>query len=170
MIAGVAFLIGAFGNSWWPGCGLRNFLLTALMMILFFHAARIALVVFDPFLTSRPLAEAIRRAPPGELVVTGHYYPYSSVFFYLDRDAPLLNGRRHNLEYGAAAPGAPDVFLTNERFRQRWLTSGRYYLVADSKALPSLESLVGSEHLNVLTVSGGKVVLTNEPFPGTTRH
>ena len=34
----------------------------ALMMVLFFHAARLALVVFDPYMSSRPLAEALLRS------------------------------------------------------------------------------------------------------------
>ena len=159
LVAGAALLIGAAGNLW--GHGLRNFLLSAVMMVLFFHAARLALVVFDPFLSSRPLAQAIENAPPGQLIVNRHYYTYSSVFFYLNRNAPLINGRRLNLEYGAFAPDAPDIFLTNEQFRDRWLTCDRYYLVADAKTIPAFETLVGAERLNVYTRSGGKVVLTN---------
>jgi hypothetical protein len=53
-LAGTAFLIGAVGNLRWSG--LRASLTTGLMMVLFFHAARLALVVFDPYLSSRPLA------------------------------------------------------------------------------------------------------------------
>lgn len=166
IVAAVAFLIGALGNLW--GSGLRSVFLTAFMMILFFHAARLALVVFDPYMSSRPLAEAIRRSPPGQLIVNRHYYTYSSVFFYLNRDAPLLNGRRLNLEYGGGAPNAPDVFITDGQFRDRWLSSERCYLVADGKTIPAFEGLVGRENLNVVTVSGRKVVLTNQPFQGTT--
>ena len=166
IVAAVAFLIGAFGNL--RGSGLRNVFLTAFMMVLFFHAARLALVVFDPYLSSRPLAEAIRRSPPGQLIVNQHYYTYSSVFFYLNRNAPLLNGRRLNLEYGAGAPNAPEVFINDGQFRDRWLSSERCYLVTDVKTIPAFEGLAGRENLNVVTVSGGKVVLTNQPFPGTT--
>ena len=39
------------------------------MMVLFVHAARLALVVFDPYLASRPLAEALNRAPRGTLIL-----------------------------------------------------------------------------------------------------
>lgn len=166
IVAAVAFLVGAFGNL--RGSVLRNVFLTALMMVIFFHAARLALVAFDPYMSSRPLAEAIRKAPPGQLIVNRHYYTYSSVFFYLNRDAPLLNGRRLNLEYGAAAPNVPNVFMSDGQFRDRWLTSERCYLVADGSTIPAFERLVGRENLNVVTVSGGKVVLTNQPFPGTT--
>jgi hypothetical protein len=37
------------------------------MMVLFIHASRLALVVFDPYLSSRPLAEALLRESNGKL-------------------------------------------------------------------------------------------------------
>ena len=79
----------------------------AAMMVLFFHAARLALVVFDPYMSSRPLAEALLSAPPGKLIVDDQYYTFSSVFFYTNRRALLLNGRVNNLVYGSYAPDAP---------------------------------------------------------------
>ena len=33
------------------------------MMVIFFHAARLALVVFDPFMASRALADVFARRP-----------------------------------------------------------------------------------------------------------
>jgi hypothetical protein len=151
-------------------CGGREgaFLVAALMMVIFFQAARIAMVAFDPYLSSRPLAEVIRKSPEGRLITQGHYYPFASVFFYLNRDGLLLNGRRHNLEYGAAAPKAPAVFIDNTQLRERWLTAERYYLVIKGEATPTLEELVGGEKLSVVATGGGKLVLTNQPFPGTT--
>jgi hypothetical protein len=134
------------------------------MMVLFFHAARLALVVFDPYLTSRPLAQAILQAPPGKLILARPYYAFSSVFFYTNREALILNGRYNNLEYGSYAPGAPDVFIDDAQFRQRWLDSQLYFLVAFSDQLSRLESLVGHDQLNVLASSGGKLVLTNHPL------
>ena len=44
------------------------------------------------------------------------YYTFSSVFFYTNRRALLLNGRVNNLEYGSYAPDAPqDVFIDDAR-------------------------------------------------------
>ncbi len=68
----------------------------------------LAMVIFDPFLSSRPLAEALLQSPAGALIVERHYYPTSSVFFYTNRTALLLNGRVLNLEYGSNAPGAAE--------------------------------------------------------------
>jgi hypothetical protein len=122
-----------------------------------------ALVVFDPFLTSRPLAEAIEKGPPGSLIVTGHFYPYSSVFFYLNREALLLNGVRHNLEYGAAAPDAPKAFLTERELPGLWEEPQRWYLVTQAATVPKLKQELGAERVYVVTMSGGKAVVTNQP-------
>ena len=162
-IAGVAFAIGAMA-----ACGRRAsrthvpvLALTA-MMVLFFHAARVALVVWDPYMASRPLAEALLHAQPGELIVDDQYYAFSSIFFYTNRRALLLNGRVNNLVYGSYAPDAPtDVFIDDRDFQQRWRTSVRYYLVAASPAMPRLERLVGRNALRVVAASGGKYLFTN---------
>src|SRR5947209_4725419 len=95
-LAGVAFLIGAVGG-WLRGR--HAFIALAAMMVLFLHASRMALVAFDPYLSSRPIAEALLRAPSGQLIVDGAYYPFSSVMFYSNKSALLLNGRVNNLEY-----------------------------------------------------------------------
>ena len=161
VIAGIAFLLGAAGTL--KATGQRAYLATALMMVLFFHAARVALVTFDPYLGSRPLAEALLRAPEGELIVDHHYYTYSSVFFYTDRTALLLNGRFNNLVYGSYAPGAPDVFINDDQFRKLWAGTDRYYIVASQEAVPRLEGLAGKEQIHLVASSGGKVLMTNHP-------
>jgi 4-amino-4-deoxy-L-arabinose transferase-like glycosyltransferase len=162
VIAFVAFLVGAVGTFRW--LGQPAFLAAALMMIAFLHAARLALVVFDPFLSSRPLAEAILRSPDGKLINNRHYYSFSSVTFYTNRDALILNGRYFNLEYGSNAPSAPAVFIDDERFKELWLEPQRYYLLAYADRFGDFEKLVGRERLTTVTSSGGKVVLTNHPL------
>jgi 4-amino-4-deoxy-L-arabinose transferase-like glycosyltransferase len=164
LIAGIAFALGAICSFLWADR--RAFFATALMMLLFFHAARLALVVFDPFLSSRPLAEAIRKSPQGNLIVDHHYYTYSSVFFYLDRDALLLNGRFNNMEYGAAAPNAPDVFANDAQFEKLWLGEERYYLVGNPEAYLRLIPSVGENNFYGVAASGGKSVWTNHPLSG----
>jgi 4-amino-4-deoxy-L-arabinose transferase-like glycosyltransferase len=161
LVAAIAFCVGALAN--WKWVGQRAFLSAALMMVLFLHAARLAMAVFDPYLSSRPLAEAILKSPEGTLIVDHHYYTFSSVFFYTNRTALLRNGRFNNLEYGAYAPGVPDVFIDDLQFKNLWLKPERAYIVAVQKVVPQLESLVGAEHLIVVAASGGKVVLTNRP-------
>jgi 4-amino-4-deoxy-L-arabinose transferase-like glycosyltransferase len=162
VVAGIAFLVGAFGNLRWSG--LPAFLLSAVMMVLFFHAARLALVVFDPFLSSRPIAEKLRDLPPGRLILDHHYYTYSSVVFYTGLDPLLLNGKFNNLEYGAAAPGVPDVFLTDAQFTALWMTKERCYLVGSQKAVQRLRDLIGTREFEAVLESGGKLLVTNRTF------
>ena len=162
LIATIAFSVGALGS--WRFSGQSAFLAAALMMILFFHAARLAMAVFDPYLSSRPLADAILKSPEGALIVDHHYYTFSSIFFYTNRTALLRNGRFNNLEYGAYAPGVADVFIDDSQFKNLWLKAERSYIVANQGVVPQLESLVGAAELNLVAVSGGKVVLTNHPI------
>jgi 4-amino-4-deoxy-L-arabinose transferase-like glycosyltransferase len=165
-VAGVAFLVGALGA--WLLRGRLTVISLAVMMALFLHAAHLALVTFDPYMSSRPLAEALVQAPPGKWICDDQYYTFSSVFFYTNRTALLLNGRVNNLDYGSYAPGAPDVFLTDQDLPRVWSESQRYYLTAESKAIPRLERLLGPGALQMVAASGGKVLLTNQPL--TTTH
>ena len=165
LLASIAFLVGALGNI--RSTGLRAFLASALMMVLFFHAARAAMVVFDPYLSSRPLAEVLLKSPDGALIVERHYYPTSSIFFYTNRTALLLNGRVLNLEYGSNAPGTPDVFVNDAKFASLWMTEPRYYLICAQTSLPRLQTLVGPTNLNIASQSGGKLLLTNHPLPNS---
>ena len=164
LVAGIAFLAGMLGTI--RATGQRAYLAAALMMVIFFHAARLALVDFDPFMSSRPLAEALLHAPDGKLLVDHHYYTYSSIFFYTNRDALLVNGRIKNMEYGSYAPGAPDIFIDDSQLKSIWESPGRCYLVASESAMPRLVLLVGAERLNTLASSGGKLVLTNQTLDG----
>jgi 4-amino-4-deoxy-L-arabinose transferase-like glycosyltransferase len=158
-LAGVAFLIGAAGA--WLLRGNRAFIALAAMMVLFFHASRLALKVFDPYLSSRPLAEALVHAPDGRLIIDGAYYSFSSIFFYANRDALLLNGRVNNLEYGSYAPGAAQVFIDDPKFASMWSSANRCYLVTDGTQLARLRGLVGAGKLHELAESGGKFLFTN---------
>ena len=161
LVAAAAFLVGAAGTL--RANGQRAFLAISLMAILFFQAARIAMAAFDPFLSSRPLAEALLRSPSGKLIVDHHYYWFSSVFFYTNRDALLLNGRFNNLVYGSYAPGAPNVFIDDGQWKTLWLEPQRYYLVIKEESVERLRKLVDPRVLSVVARSGGKLLLTNHP-------
>jgi hypothetical protein len=161
LVAALAFLVGAAGT--FRAKAQRAFLAIALMAILFFQASRIAMAAFDPYLSSRPLAEALFRAPSGKLIVDHHYYTFSSIFFYTNRDALLLNGRFNNLVYGSYAPGAPNVFIDDAQWKALWLQPDRYYLVITQKAAERLKNLVDPKLLTTVAQSGGKLLLTNHP-------
>ena len=159
MLAGLAFAIGAAGLI--LARGWHAYIAMAVMMTLFMHAARLAMVAFDPYLSSRPLADALMKAPPGQLIEDNAYYTFSSVFFYTNRTALLLHGRKTNLEYGSYAPGAPRVFIEDPELRTRWASPERYYLLAEGPAVPAIASVVGRPALHVVSESGGKFLFAN---------
>jgi 4-amino-4-deoxy-L-arabinose transferase-like glycosyltransferase len=143
----------------------RTVLVVAVSMIVFFQAARIALVRFDSYLGSYPLAERLQHSPPGQLIEADTYYAFSSVFFYADRTALLLNGRYNNLEYGSYAPGAPEVFIDDAKFLSLWKGESRCYLLAYGAEMLRLEQLVGQSNLHVVAENAGNYLLTNRTLP-----
>lgn len=161
LIAGIAFVIGA--RSAWR----KSHVGVIVMMVLFFQAARLALVTFDPYMASRPLAEALNRAPHGKLILDNQYYAFSSIVFYTeayhDERILLLNGRVNNLEYGSNAPNAPQgVFIDDAQFRQLWMGPERYYICVEKPREERLDRLVGRERMHVLAEAGGKAVFSNQ--------
>jgi hypothetical protein len=168
-IAGIGFMLGSVGAF---VTARRNFstgtyLTAAAMMIVFFQAARLAMVKFDPLLSSRDLSEKILESPPGQIVVDHNYYWFSSVPFHTDRPELLLNGKWNNLEYGSNAPGVPDVFLDDPKLKTLWSGPSRYYLLARADQLVRFENLLGTEHLAIIDRSGGKLLMTNSPCCAT---
>src|SRR6202048_3006915 len=143
----------------------RVVLVIAAGMVIFFHAARIALVCFDSYLGSYPLSQSLLQSPPGQLIEPNSYYAFSSVFFYTGRTALLLNGRNNNLEYGSYAPGAPRVFIDDREFASIWAGAGRCYLLAYGAEMPHLEQLVGRSNLRVVRENSGNYLLTNYALP-----
>ncbi len=157
-VAGLALAAGGVA-AWFTRRGPVAPLCLAAMMAVLAQSAHRAMGVFDPYLSSRPLAEVIERQPAGQLVIEGHYYPASSVVFYTNRRALLFHGRQDNLIYGSAAPGAPPVFLDDAGLARLWKGSRRLYLVAPESSRPRLESLLGAVH--IVAESGGKCVFSN---------
>jgi Dolichyl-phosphate-mannose-protein mannosyltransferase len=158
LLAGIA--LGAGSALAWRARGrLTGVLYLAAMMVALVHAANWAMAVFDPYLSSRPLAEAIAAGPRGQLIIEGHYYPASSVAFYSNQPALLLNGRVDNMVYGAAAPGAPPIFIEDADLAKFWKGNRRLYLVAPAESRPRLKALLQTVY--VFAESGGKYVLSN---------
>jgi 4-amino-4-deoxy-L-arabinose transferase-like glycosyltransferase len=161
-LAALAFGFCATG-LWLYRCNTVKTVATlTIAMIVFFQAAQIALFRFDSYLSSYPLAERLLNAPPGKLIEADAYYAFSSVFFYTDLPALLLNGRKDNLEYGSYAPGAPDAFINDDDFANRWRSSERYYLLAYGSDMPHLESVVGRKNLYVAAQCSGNFLFTNQ--------
>jgi 4-amino-4-deoxy-L-arabinose transferase-like glycosyltransferase len=161
VVAGIAFLVGAVGAWLRPRAAMFAL---ALMSVVFLNAARMALVSFDPYLASRPLAEALAAAPSGTWIADNQYYTFSSIFFYTNKQALLLNGRVNNLEYGSYAPGAAQVFINDAQFREKWLSQDRHYLTIERPAVARIAKLLGDQRLIEVKESGGKYLFTNLPL------
>jgi hypothetical protein len=143
----------------------RAVVMMAVGMIIFFQAARIALIRFDSYLSSYPLAKRLLESPPGQLIEANSYYAFSSVFFYTGTNALLLNGRNNNLEYGSNVIGAPQIFIDDNQFAALWKGPGRCYLLAYGSEIPRLEKLVGVSSLQAIAISSGNYLLTNHGTP-----
>ena len=162
VMAGAAFLLMAYAGLRLRGS--RLYFALAASMVLFLNAARVAMIAFDPYLASRPLAEAYMQSPPGRLIVDNQYYTFSSVFFYTRPNprALLLNGRQMNLEYGSYAPGAPDVFIDDTELAQLWRSGDRLCLAIEGPQLERIHRIVGQNQAHVVRAAGGKYLLTND--------
>ncbi len=158
-IAGLAALAGIL--SAFTKRGMRSALALAVMMVLFFQAARVALAAFDPYLGSYALAHALNEAPPGGLIIDDPYYEFSSVFYYGNRNGLILNGRVNNLEYGSYAPDAPRIFIKDADFVSRWRSADRWYVASDDENSAHLRNLVGAEALHAIVNAGGKTIYVN---------
>ena len=164
-VAALAFALIGLGLAIWRNNVRRTVLAVSIGMIVFFQAARLALVRFDAYLGSYPLAQRLMQSPPGQLIEANSYYAFSSVFFYTGRTALLLNGRNNNLEYGSYAPGAPHVFIDNSKFTALWMQPERCYLLAYGAEKPILEQLVGGTNLHVVAENAGNYLFTNHAIP-----
>jgi hypothetical protein len=158
-LAAAAFAIGSltvFLSSRW-----KAYMALAAMMVLLLHAARLAMVAFDPYLSSRPLANVLLRSAPGTVVFDDQYYTFSSIVFYTGKSVLLLNGRVNNLEYGSNAPDAPRVFIDDKDIVRRWAEPPRYYLIAQQPDVPRLTQLLGASRMHLVAECGGKYLFTN---------
>jgi 4-amino-4-deoxy-L-arabinose transferase-like glycosyltransferase len=158
----LAVAVAAFGfcavGLW---LSVRTVAVLTVSMIVFFQAARLALVRFDTYLGSYPLAQKLEACPQGQLIEADAYYAFSSVFFYTNRTALLLNGRSNNLEYGSYAPNAPQVFIDDAGFQARWRSNDRYYLLAYGDDLAHLQALAGNANLHIVAENSGNYLFSN---------
>ncbi|HKV37643.1 MAG TPA: glycosyltransferase family 39 protein [Blastocatellia bacterium] len=164
--AGIALFLGAILSlvAFRVGRVKGSALILAGMMAGMFCLTHESLKVFEPYLSSKALAERVLRTlKPGEtIVVNGEYESGSTLNFYSHQPLYMLNHRSSNLWYGSYLPGAPMRFYTNETFRQAW-GGDRIYLDTDSSDVEAIRSLVAPGIAYKLYEGGGKVLLSNRP-------
>ena len=163
---GAALVLGlGFGSAWLcrrVGRAYAASILTALTVAGFIYFAHLALGKFEPYLSSKPLALAIKaRLAPGDLVVlNGEYQGGSSIGFYLPQKVLLLNGRMTGLEFGSYYPDAPHVFIDNAEMTRLWQGGQRVFLFVHDDRFEELKKILTGEIYPVASM-GGKSVYSN---------
>lgn len=137
---------------------------TAITVAVFLYFAHSALGFFDPYLSSKQLAMAIRQQmKPGDVVViNGEYQGGSSIGFYLPEKVLLLNGRMTGLEFGSHYPDAPKVFLETPDFVTLWQSEKRVFLFTHDATFDALKAKLPREPVRV-AAAGEKSVYCNRP-------
>ena len=158
-LAGAAFLLG--------GAAVlllkleRAYLAIAVTLVLFFQAARLALVVFDPYLSSYAIAQNLNQLPAGTLIICGKYNPLSSVFFYSTDRALQNESDLDILEYGSMAPGARKIAVSDKEMKRLWKGAGLTFLLAKAPRLQHIENVLGSLPAILVLRSGDKYLFAN---------
>ena len=134
-------------------------------MALFFFAANIALGVFGPYLSSKPLVERVRGEIKSEdvLAIYGEFDASSSVGFYTNRRLLIWNGRYNNLLPGSQYPDAPQIFYKDEEFLPIWQSAQRVFLFVPAEKRPEAEKRLPPNATYLIAQSGGKAVYSNRP-------
>jgi len=166
-MAAVAFLFG-LGAAWCLRRRNRAVAATVTMaatMALFFFAANIALGVFGPQLSSKPLVEeVIGKISDGDVIaVYGEFDGSSSVNFYTNHNVLIWNGRYNNLAAGAKYPDAPPIFFQNQAFYKVWRGPKRVFLFIPAEKRKEAAKWVPTKGSFLLAESGGKAVYSNQP-------
>ncbi len=171
LVAAACFFV-AFGMTWLlirKRRVLPGVMALGIGMGVFVFAANMAFKVFEPHMSSRPLAMAILKylQPGDRLAIYGEFDPESSVSFYTHRKAWVVNGRYNNLELGSYFPDCPKIFLTDADFPAFWDSPQRTFLVVPPEQRDKAAERMPKDHTWVLKEEGGKIVYVNQPLtPG----
>jgi 4-amino-4-deoxy-L-arabinose transferase-like glycosyltransferase len=148
----------------------------ALTMAVFFIAAHIAFVRFDPMLGSKRMADTIiaKGSSADTFIIYGEQSDASSVIFYthkfLNKPALLVyprcgqHGEGSPLLWGSCYPDAPDIFLSEEKLSDIWGKGERKWLFAQDKNQLKAESLLAGRLYLVQSVAD-KALWTDRPLP-----
>jgi 4-amino-4-deoxy-L-arabinose transferase-like glycosyltransferase len=156
-----AFLAGALANWMLRRRGdtdAGNASLAAMAVVLL-ACVRIAFGIFNPIISSKDLALAIREQyrPGDQIVVTGLYENASTLNFYTGVPLHSLHSPGGNMWYGTQFPGAPRVWETEESFVEMWHGPQRVFLWTDQEEPPALSGLTSY----VIARRGGKTIFSN---------
>jgi 4-amino-4-deoxy-L-arabinose transferase-like glycosyltransferase len=132
---------------------------------IFLIAAQIALVRFEPMLSSRAIADTINRiaGPQDQLMLYGDQSYGSSVLFYTHRSALLVNGRSSSMVWGSYYPDAPHIFLEDADLLAMWGTGPRKFLFVPGDFHDHVEQLLKGRLYKLQELSD-KTLYTDRPL------
>ncbi len=166
-LAAITFLIGP-SVAWWMRVHqqhLRATFTTAMTAAMFLVAAHIAYARFEPMLSSRTMANTINElaAPNDVLVLYGDQSYGSSIIFYTQRRALLVNGRTTSMLWGSDYPDAPHIFLDDAQILAMWGHGPRKFLFVPPDYRQHVENLLG-KHSYLVQELSDKELLTDRPL------
>jgi 4-amino-4-deoxy-L-arabinose transferase-like glycosyltransferase len=133
----------------------------------FLIAAHIALVRFEPMLSSRAMADTINHiAPKGTdatLILYGDVADGSSLLFYTQRQGLLVNGRLSSVLWGSNYPDAPRVLISDQDLLALWGAGPRRFLFVPGDARTHVDSLLG-KRVYLLQELSDKALFTDRPL------
>jgi 4-amino-4-deoxy-L-arabinose transferase-like glycosyltransferase len=172
-----ALALGAFavgpGMAWWLKA--KGRLQAALMIVavtstVFLVAAHIALVRFEPMLSSESFAATVLRleqmgavAPGDEVMLYGDQAYGSSIPFYLQRQVELVEGRSTSMLFGSTFADAPKIFLTKGQMVAEWGVGPRKILFVPLEKRDEVDQLLGSRQVVLQEMSGKALVTDRAP-------
>src|SRR5260221_414572 len=168
-LAAAAFLFGLLA-AWWlrrRGWAEGAAICLAITMAVFFFAANIALGVFGPYLSSRPLMTKVmpQITSSDTLALYGEFDAMSGVAFYTNRQLLLWNGRYNNLAAGSYYPDAPHIFLTDTEFLALWGGPKRVFLFVPSEQRAAAAQRLPAAGSYLLAESGGEAADADRSVP-----
>jgi 4-amino-4-deoxy-L-arabinose transferase-like glycosyltransferase len=185
-LAAVAFFLGPL-TAWHlrrKGHAFEATASVAFTIAVILIAAHIALVRFQPMLSSKAIAHTINRitAAPADadaqLMLYGDQADGSSILFYTHRPALLVHGATNyfapdpgthseifgsSLIWGSDYPDAPHIFLSDADLLRMWGTGPRKLLFVPGEFRDHVEALLGSRLYQIQEVSD-KTLYTDRPL------
>ncbi len=149
------------------GHGFESTVSVAFTSAVFLIAAHIALVRFEPLLSSRSMADTINHItasqPDAQLIIYGDLPNASSVIFYTQRQALLVDGRLSSMIWGSFYPDAPHIFLEDADLAQRWGNGVRQFLVVPPESDAHVQALLTGRLVRLQVVSD-RTLYTDRPL------
>jgi 4-amino-4-deoxy-L-arabinose transferase-like glycosyltransferase len=132
----------------------------------FLIAAHIALVRFEPMLSSRAMADTINhidKRGDATLILYGDVADGSSLLFYTRRQALLVNGRVSSVLWGSNYPDAPHVLISDADLLALWGTGPRRFLFVPGEVHAHVAALLGPRAYLLQELSD-KALYTDRPL------